>query len=69
MAAALDKPTYDPDKQYVLDRNKVGRPRRVLSDKERADILELRSHGMSINDISMSLGINNRRVMECCKNT
>lgn len=69
MAAALEKPSYDPSKQYVIDRAKVGRPHRVLSDKERADILELRSHGMSINDISKVLGINNRRVMECCKNS
>lgn len=69
MAAALEKPTYDPAKQYIVDRAKVGRPRRVLSDAERADILRLRAEGLSINDISMSLGINNRRVMECCKNT
>ena len=69
MAAALEMPSYDPSKQYVVDRSKIGRPRRVLSDAERADILRLRAQGMSINDISMSLGINNRRVMECCKNT
>ena len=60
--------TYDPKKQYVVDREKVGRPRRVLSDEEQANISRLRAQGMSINAISKELGINNRRVMEYCKN-
>lgn len=59
---------YDPKKQYVVDREKVGRPRRVLSDEEQAGISRLRAQGMSINAIAKELGINNRRVMEYCKN-
>lgn len=59
---------YDPEKQYVVDRDKVGRPRRILSDAEQADISRLRGQGMSINAIAKELGINNRRVMEYCKN-
>ena len=60
--------TYDPTKQYVVDRHKVGRPHRILTDAEQANIRKLRSQGMSINAISRELGINNRRVMEYCKN-
>ena len=67
-AAAPAGKSYDPDKQYVIDRDKVGRPRRVLSDAEQADIRRLRSQGMSINAIAEELGINNRRVMEYCRN-
>jgi len=60
--------TYDPNKQYVVNRERVGRPHRVLSDLEKADIDRLRGQGMSINAIAKELGINNRRVMEYCKN-
>lgn len=59
--------SYDPEKQYVVSREKVGRPRRVLSYEEQASIQRLRDKGMSINAISKELGINNRRVMEYCK--
>ncbi len=59
--------TYDPDKQYVVDRQKSGRPRRVLTESEEADISRLRAQGMSINAISKELKINNRKVMEYCK--
>lgn len=60
--------SYDPTKQYVLDRAKVGRPHRILTDEEQAGIRRLRSQGLSINAIAKELGINNRRVMEYCKN-
>lgn len=60
--------TYDPEKQYVVSRDRVGRPRRVLSDDEQANIRRLREQGMSINAIAKELGINNRRVMDYCKN-
>jgi len=68
-AAVVTGNAYDPKKQYVVDREKVGRPRRVLSDEEQANISRLREQGMSINAISKELGINNRRVMEYCKNS
>ena len=69
ISAAPNEPTFDPSKQYVVDRDKVGRPRRVLSDEEQANISRLRGQGMSINAIAKELGINNRRVMEYCKNS
>ena len=62
-----NEPTYNPKSQYVVSREKVGRPRRILSDEEQANIQKLRDKGMSINAISKELGINNRRVMEYCK--
>ena len=65
--ASAGKTAYDPEKQYVVSRDKVGRPRRVLSDAEQADISRLREQGMSINAIAKELGINNRRVMEYCR--
>lgn len=65
--AAQAKKSYDPEKQYVLSRDKVGRPHRVLSDEEQANIRRLREQGMSINAISKELSINNRRVMEYCR--
>ena len=58
---------YDPEKKYVLSREKSGRPRRVLSDEEKENIRQLREKGMGINAIAKKLGINNRRVMEFCK--
>lgn len=61
--------SYDPARQYVVDRAKVGRPHRVLTPEEQANIKKLRAQGMSINAIAKELGINNRRVMECCKNS
>ena len=65
---AADKSTvYDPKAQYVVDRAKVGRPRRILTDTEKADIDRLRAQGLSINAISRELSINNRRVMEHCR--
>ena len=68
-AMAPNGKAYDPEKQYVVDRDKVGRPRRVLSDEEQANISRLRGQGMSINAIAKELSINNRRVMEYCKNS
>ena len=43
---------YDPKKQYVVNRDRVGRPHRVLSDEEQADISRLSGQGMSINAIA-----------------
>ena len=68
-AMAPNGKAYDPEKQYVVNRDRVGRPRRVLSDEEQADISRLRGQGMSINAIAKELSINNRRVMEYCKNS
>ncbi len=58
---------FDPKKQYVVNRDKVGRPRRVLTDEEKATIRNLREQGMSINKIAQQLRIKNRLVMEFCR--
>ena len=61
--------TYNPSTHYTVKRFRegAGRPRRVLTEQEQANISLLRAQGMSINAISQQLGINNRRVMEYCK--
>ena len=59
--------TFDPDKQYVVTREKVGRPRRVLNDEEKSAIRQLREQGMGINKIAKDLQINNRLVMVYCR--
>lgn len=61
--------TFNPDTHYLVRRIRegAGRPRRVLTEQEQANISLLRAQGMSINAISQQLGINNRRVMEYCK--
>ena len=61
--------TFDPNTHYIVKRIRegAGRPRRVLTEQEQANISSLRAQGMSINAISQQLGINNRRVMEYCK--
>ena len=59
--------TFDPDKQYVVTREKVGRPRRVLTNEEKSAIRQLREQGMGINKIAKDLQINNRLVMVYCR--
>lgn len=59
--------SFDPIKQYVVERDKVGRPRRLLTDEEKATIRQLREQGMSINKIAQQLRIRNRLVMEFCR--
>ena len=46
---------------------RIGRPRKVLSDEEKAKIIELRSKRLGINKIAKELRINNRLVMEFCR--
>jgi len=60
-------PSYDPAKQYVIDREKVGRPRRVLSDSEKLKIRQLRCQGKGYNAIAKEMRISNRRVINECR--
>lgn len=62
-----NKQTYDPKKQYVVERAKTGRPKHVITPDEDAKIRELRAEGMSINAISKKLGISNRQIMLFCR--
>ena len=58
---------YDPQKQYIVDREKVGRPKRILSDLEKSQIQALRSQGKGYNAIAKELKISNRLVISECK--
>ena len=60
-------PAYDPQKQYVVDREKVGRPKRVLSDSEKAKIDELREQGKGYNAIARELKVSNRLIIKHCQ--
>ena len=58
---------WDPQKQYVVDREKVGRPKRVLSDSEKAKIDELREQGKGYNAIARELKVSNRLIIKHCQ--
>ena len=51
----------------IEPRNKGGRPRKVLTDQEKARIDELRQQSKGYNAIAKELGIGNRIVIEYCK--
>lgn len=59
--------TYDPAKQYVLNREKTGRPRRILSDVEKEQIDGMRADGKSIAEIARKLKASNRFIMNYLK--
>jgi len=61
------KKQYNPQKQYLVDREKIGRPRRILKEEEKKAIEALRKSGKSINDIAKELRLSNRLVMEFCR--
>ena len=57
-----------PPKGYILiDKAKVGRPRRVLTDAERQEIQARHEAGESINAIARALHMGTRRIMEALK--
>ena len=60
------KNTYDPKKQYVVNREKTGRPKHTITPEEETIIMEMRKQGIGINKISKYLKINNRQIMELC---
>ena len=51
----------------IIDKSKLGRPRRELTGEEVERIHEKRAAGMSINAIARALKVGNRRVMEILK--
>lgn len=81
MAGANGKPDkfltwihYDRQEQerpkagyIIIDKAKVGRPRRQLSDAERQEIQARHEAGESINAIAKALHLGTRRVMEALK--
>lgn len=57
-----------PGAGYILiDKAKVGRPRRVLTDAERQEIQARHEAGESINAIARALHMGTRRIMEALK--
>jgi len=64
---ATNEPTYDPRTQYIVERDKVGRPKRTLSDTEKAKIDELRAQGKGYNAIAKELKVSNRLIMRHCQ--
>ena len=59
--------TYDPTKQYLVSRDKAGRPKHIITEAEAQQIRALRAGGLSINAISKQLGISNRQIMAFCR--
>ncbi len=59
--------TYDPKKHYLVSRKKAGRPKHIITPREKSEIKKLREKGMSINAISKALSINNRQIMDFCR--
>ena len=59
--------TYDPTKQYLVSREKAGRPKHIITEAEAQQIRALRADGLSINAISKQLGISNRQIMAFCR--
>lgn len=58
---------YDPAKQYVLNREKTGRPCRILSDVEKEQIDGMRADGKSIAEIARTLKASNRFIINYLK--
>ena len=57
----------DPDKYVLIEKAKVGRPKRQLTSEEQEKILEWRREGVSINAIARELRCNNKVIMRYCK--
>lgn len=51
----------------VIDKSKVGRPRRELTEAERQQVTARREAGQTINQIAAALHIGTKRVMEVLK--
>ncbi len=59
--------TYDPATEYVVKREKAGRPRKPLTEEQKNEIRSMREEGLSINEIAKKLNISNRRVINAIK--
>lgn len=56
--------TYNPETHYIVSKKKTGRPKRKLTEDEKNMILQYHDKKFNINNISMLMGISNRKVME-----
>ena len=65
----MEHGSTEPDtKDYVLiDKSKLGRKKRELTDAERQQIQTMREMNMSINKIAAQMKISNRKIMQCVK--
>lgn len=65
----MQQGSTEPDtKDYILiDKSKLGRKKRELTDAERKQIQTMREMNMSINKIAGLMKISNRKVMQCVK--
>lgn len=57
----------DPDKYVLIEKAKVGRPKRQLTSEEQKKILDRRREGVSINAIARELRCSNKAIMRFCK--
>jgi len=58
----------DPDNYILLDKSKMGKPPRRLTQEEKQRIYEMRiDKGMAINAIARELRVSNKTVMKYCK--
>ena len=59
--------TYNPEIEYVVSREKTGRPRATLTEEEKAQIKAWRQDKRGYNRIAADLRRSNRLVMAYCK--
>lgn len=63
-----ERPQEERGAGYILiDKSKLGRPRRVLTDQERQEIQARHAAGESINKIAKAMHLGTRRIMEALK--
>lgn len=69
IASDMKQGGTEPDRtDYILiDKSKLGRKKRELTDAERKQIQTMRELNMSINRIAGLMKISNRKVMQCVK--
>lgn len=64
----LDERPQEPGAGYiVIDKTKVGRPRRELTEEERQQVKARREAGETINQIAAALHMGTRRVSEALR--
>ena len=65
-----ERPQEERGAGYILiDKSKLGRPRRVLTDQERQEIRARHAAGDSINKIAKALHLGTRRIMGALQQT
>ena len=61
-------PTYDPEREYIVNREKAGRPRRTLTPAQEREIRALHADGMGINALALRFHVSNRRIIKLLNN-